>query len=190
MIDGGKLAPVVVIAFGKGEFVDLRTVLERSRFDFERSRVEVLVDASAVIPVFGDTAVDVERELLHAEVVALVVEGAVKSLFAQLGEGVDGITDVTGRDGRLGDFEQPHVAQTGIGAPQGIDRVGVGGVGHEHTVFEHVDIGRREADLYFARAVGTGGVEHHVTIPLFLRGRSVVGLIGVVLLLCPSVSAG
>ena len=121
VIDGGQFATVIVVFLRQGEFIDLRAVLEGSRFDFERSRVEVLVDASAVIPVTGDVAVHVERELLHAEVVALVVQGAVKAFLPQLGEGVDGVSDVSGSDGCLRNFQQSHVVQAGVGTPKGVD---------------------------------------------------------------------
>ena len=193
MIDGGQFAPSFVVLLGEGEFIDLGTVLEGCRPDFEGSRVEVLVDASAIIPVASHVSVDVERELLHAEVVALVVERSVEAFLAQLAEGVDGIADVSGGDGGFGYLEQSHVAQAGIGAPQGVDRVGVGGVGDGDSVFQYVDVGRGEPDLNFPGSVGAGRVEHDVTVTFFLAGAFgslVLGRRGLVFLLCKSISAG
>ena len=101
MIHGGQLAPAFGIAFRQGELVNLCAVLERGRFDFERSRVEILVDAAAVEPVFGNFPVQVHREFLHAEMVCLVVQRAVETFLPQLGERVDRIADVSSGDGRF-----------------------------------------------------------------------------------------
>ena len=183
VIDGSQFAAAFVVLLGEGELIDLCAVLERSRFDFERSRVEVLIDASAVVPVFGDVAVQVERKLLHTEVVALIVKCSVESFLSELGERVDGVTDVAGRDGRFRDFQQSHVAQAGVGAPQRVDGVRVGGISDGDTVFQYVDVGRGESDLDFARAVGTGGIQHDVTVTFFFTVRRIIVLGGSILFL-------
>ena len=96
------------------------------------------------------------------------VERAVEAFRAELCERVDGVADVAGGDGRLGDLQQSHVAQAGIGAPHRVDRMGIGGVGHGQSVFQYVDIGRRQTDLNLSRTVGTGGVEHDIAVALLL----------------------
>ena len=168
LIHGGKLATLVVVLLGEERLVDLRTVLVGRRLDFERTGVEVLVHVDAVEPVLTQVTVHVERELLQSEVVALVVERSVEALLTFLGKGVDGVADVAGGDGSLGNLEQTLVAQAGIAAPDGVDRVGIGGIGNGQAVLEHVDIGRWQTNLNLSRAVGAGCVEHHVAVALFL----------------------
>ena len=57
--------------------------------------------------------------------------------------------------------------KAGVGTPISVDAMRVGRVGDGESVLEHVDIGRGQADLDFARAVGAGRIEHHVAILLF-----------------------
>ena len=100
--------------------------------------------------------------------VGLVVESAVESLLAELGPRVDGIADVARRYGCLRDFQQTDMAVAGVGTPVGVDTMGIGGKGDGQAVFQYVDIGGRQTNLDLAGTVGTGGVEHHVAVALFL----------------------
>ena len=75
-----------MVTFGNGSLVDLCTVLQLARFYFKSARVEVLIDTCAVEPVVTETAIGIQRELLQAEMVGLVVERAVKSLLSKFGK--------------------------------------------------------------------------------------------------------
>ena len=148
-----ELTPALAVASGESRLVYLRAVLKGRRPYLERSRVEVLIKACAVIPSLSDGAVEVERELLQAEVVRLVVESAVESFLSQLRERVDGISYVSGSDCRLRDFEQSHMAHARVRAPVGVDRVRIGGVGDGQSVLQHIHVGRGQSYLYLPRSV-------------------------------------
>ncbi len=141
MIHGGKLATIFVVTFGEQCLVYLCTILVGSGLYLERTWVEVLINVAAVIPSLTHGAVQVDGELLHTKVVGLIVKRTVEAVLPKLGEGVHGITDVAGGNGCLRNFEESLVAQAGIAAPQGVYRVGIGGVGHGQSVLKHVDVG-------------------------------------------------
>ncbi len=141
MIHGSELAAVFVVTFGEQCLVYLCTILVGSGLYLERTGVEVLINVAAVIPTLTHGAVQVDGELLHTKVVGLVVERAVETVLPKLGEGVHGITDVAGGNGGLRYFKESLVTQTGVAAPQGVYRVGIGGVGHGQSVLKHVDVG-------------------------------------------------
>ena len=99
VIHCSKFALSLGIEVGDGSLVDLSAVLELRAANLERTRVEVLINICAIQPVVAYRAVHVEGELLLSEVVGLVIECAVESLFAKFGPGVYGITNVAGGDG-------------------------------------------------------------------------------------------
>ena len=51
MIDNGKLPASLIVAFAQGELIDFRPVLILGKTQFERSRIEVLVNAATIEPV-------------------------------------------------------------------------------------------------------------------------------------------
>lgn len=108
---------------------------------------------------------------MQSEVVALVVERSVEPFLSELCERVDGVADVAGGDGRLGNFEQSLMTEAGVASPQGVHRMGVGSVGNGQAVLQYVDVGGGQSDLNFARAIGAGCVEHHVAVAFFFRMR-------------------
>ena len=153
-VHGGEGAAVAVVLLRYGTFIYLRTVLEWRRLELESSRIEVLVDASTIVPAVLQTAVDVQRYLVESEVVSLIVQRTVESVLAEVREGVDGIADIAGGDGCLGNLQQSDMRQAGIGTPRSIHAVGVGSIGNGQTILQDVDIGRRQTNLDFARTVG------------------------------------
>lgn len=72
---------------------------------------------------FADSTAKVQIEVLHAKVVDMVVELAVKGILPQVGEGSHGIGYVASGNGRLRWREQSCLAQTGIVAPVGRELV-------------------------------------------------------------------
>ena len=60
MIDGCQFTPVVIILLRKSKLIDLRTILERSRFNLKGSRIKILVNTSTIEPVLGKTSVQVQ----------------------------------------------------------------------------------------------------------------------------------
>ena len=66
--------------------VYLGTVSVISKVELEASWIEVLVYAGSVEPVVADASREVEIEVLHTEVVSLVVKLALKLLLSQLAE--------------------------------------------------------------------------------------------------------
>ena len=62
-----------MVPLGQGKFVNLRTILEGGRLNLERSRIEILINVTAEEPITLDFAIDVERKLLQAEMVRLVI---------------------------------------------------------------------------------------------------------------------
>lgn len=87
---------------GQSEVVYLGTVSVISKVELEASWIEVLVYAGSVEPVVADASREVEIEVLHTEVVSLVVKLALKLLLSQLAERRYSVGDITSGDGRLG----------------------------------------------------------------------------------------
>ena len=106
--------------------------------------------------------------------VALVIEGSIEALLSLLGEGVDGITYVTRGDGCLGNLEQPLITKACIAAPNGIDGMGIGGIGDRHAVLQHIHISRGQTYLNFTGTVGTGCIEHHIAVVLLLLAGRII----------------
>ena len=60
VVHGSKFAFLVVVSFCEGKFIYLGPVLKGSGLDVECTWIEVLIDASAVVPVIGYFTVDIE----------------------------------------------------------------------------------------------------------------------------------
>ena len=168
VVHGCQLAPALVVEVGESHLIYLCAILILRTAYLECSGVEVLIHVGTVKPVFTDGTVQIQRIFLLTEVVGLVVERAMESLLAKLCPRVDSIADVTRCYCCLRDFQQSHMTMACIGAPVGVDTVRICSKGNGETVFQYVDISRRQTYLNLARSVGTGGVEHHVAVALFL----------------------
>ena len=96
-----QLAPSCRVALGEGQLVDLRAVLILRGAHLEGTWVEVLVHACTVEEILVERSIHVERHLLQAKVVGLVVERTLESLLSELRLRVDGIADVASGDSRL-----------------------------------------------------------------------------------------
>ena len=178
MVDDGELSAPFVVALAQGELIDFRPVLILGEAQLERARVEILVDASAVEPAFPQPSVQVQVELLPAEMVGIVVQRAVEgflSVESQLGERVDGIADVTGRDGCLGYLHQSDMREAAVAAPMRVYVMGIRIIDDRKAVLEYVDISAGQADRDLAGTISTCCVQHDVTavrLPLlFATGR-------------------
>ena len=99
MIHSRKLTPVIVITFCQGKLINLCAILERSRFDFECSRVKILIDTSTIEPIVSNFSIQIQRELLHAEMIRLIIQCSMKTFFTKLSERIDCISDITGCNG-------------------------------------------------------------------------------------------
>lgn len=101
-VEQGYFAPSVVEESGQAGMIDLGAVCVVCEFEVEASRIEVLIDACGVEPMVVDGSWNIEIEVLHSEMIGPVVEDTLKIFLSQFAEGVDGVSDVTGGDGRLG----------------------------------------------------------------------------------------
>ena len=163
-----KFTFVTGITLRDGCLVDLCAVLVLRTLDLKRTGIAVLIHASAIIPAFSERTIQVQRHFLQAEMIGLVVKCSVKTILSQLRERVDSITDIASCNGSFSNLKQSLMTQTGIATPKRIDAAGIGCIGNRQTVLKHIDISRRQTNLYLTWTVGTGSVQHHVTIALFL----------------------
>lgn len=57
--------------------------------------VKILIDASTIEPIVSNFSVQIQRELLHAEMIGLIIQCSMKTFFTKLSERVDCISDIT-----------------------------------------------------------------------------------------------
>ena len=157
----------------KTQMVDLRAVGIVGEAQLEASRVEVLIHSGGVEPVVSDSAREVKVEVLHAEVVSLIIEFATELLLAQLAERRDSISDVAGLDGTLRRSHKVGAFQRSVAAPVSRELVHGRRVNGRQSVLVYRYVFARQSDLNLTRFVGVRSVEHHVALFLLLRFRIV-----------------
>ena len=157
----------------KTQMVDLCAVGIVGEAQLEASRVEVLIHAGCVEPVVADAAREVKVEVLHTEVVSLIIELATELLLAQLAERRDSISDVAGLDGTLRRSHKVGAFQRSVAAPVGREFVHGRRVNGRQSVLVYRYVFARQSDLNLARFIGVRSVEHHVALFLLLRFRIV-----------------
>ena len=157
----------------KTQMVDLRAVGIVGEAQLEASRVEVLIHAGCVEPVVSDSAREVKVEVLHTEVVRLVIELTAELLLTQLAERRHSISNVAGLDGTLRRSHKVGAFQRSVAAPVGRELVHGRRVNGRQSVLVYRYVFARQSDLNLARFVGVRSVEHHVALFLLLRFRIV-----------------
>ena len=157
----------------KTQMVDLRAVGVVGEAQLEAARVEVLIHSGGVEPVVADAAREVEVEVLHTEVVSLIIEFAAELLLAQLAESRHSISDVAGLDGTLRRSHKVGAFQRSVAAPVGREFVHGRRVNGRQSVLVYCYVFARQTNLNLARFVSVRSVEHHVALLLLLRIRIV-----------------
>ena len=81
--------------------IDLRAVGIIGKLEFERTGVEILIRSCIIEPIFADSTVKVEVEVLHTEVVHAVVKLAMELLLTKVGKACNGISNIARCNSRL-----------------------------------------------------------------------------------------
>ena len=90
-----------MIAFGDGCFINLGTVLIGSKTQLESSRVEILINTSAVKPTFPGMTADIQVDLLLTEMICIIIQFTPEFLRPKLRMRVYRISNSTGCDSRF-----------------------------------------------------------------------------------------
>ena len=90
-----------MIAFGDGCFINLCTVLIGSKTQLESSRVEILINTSAVKPTFPGITADIQVDLLLTEMIRIIIQFTPEFFRPELRMRVYRISNSTGCDSRF-----------------------------------------------------------------------------------------